>query len=544
MGSDPVEPPGCGAAPRETSQASLSSGDDAQHAGRFTLITIASRGMGFCRSLVMAALLGGTVGADAFWASFKLVNFFRLFLGEGAMGNAMLPVLKEVEAEDPRAALELAASCCRLAVLACCLALTLGALVLEPLVALYQPGMGPEARALTVSLTRVMGPYLILIGLVSVLMTPLQAARRFLPVAAHPLLFNLALLSFAAAHGFFPSAAHALAWGVVAGGFLQAGLMLRSAHALGVPVLSRGGLGLADPAVREIGRLMAPTLLGVALMRVTTLVDGAFASQVGTGALSHLQYGSLLFNAALGIAGVGVSTVFFTALSESRAEGDEAGFSRALGRAGGLIFVLTVPITVLALCYPESLARIYFWGRFRAHDLGPTAASVRGYFAGLTLGGLFHLLSRALYARKQQTLVVRAGVLAAGANILLDWVLVQHYGVGGLAAATSLAMLGNVLCLAWFLREPLSRAHWPGRLARTLGPALVAAGTCLLLPEWLQDSPFFLPPFLGGLYLVILHAGNTEEYRLLAEMVQRKRTASAAEGPEDGSHATGQAKDR
>jgi putative peptidoglycan lipid II flippase len=463
------------------------------------------------------------MGADAFWAAFKLVNFFRLFLGEGAMGNAMLPVLKEVEAKEPGSSRELAASCARLAVLACFLFLALGSIFLEPVVDLYQPGMGAAARTLTLTLTRIMAPYLVLIGLVSVLMTPLQAERRFFPVAAHPLLFNLAMISFALAHLGFASPAHALAWGVVAGGVLQAGLLLQAAHKLGVPILKPGGLGLGNPAIREIGQLMLPTLLGVALMRVTTLVDGAFASMIGTGALSHLQYGSLLFNAALGVAGVGVSTVFFTALSESRAAGNAKGFSNALGQAGGLIFLLTVPIGVLAVVFPETLARIYFWGHFQIQDLGPTAAAIRGYFAGLTLGALFHLLSRALYARKQQHLVVRSGILAATANIILDWLLVGRYGVGGLAAATSLALLLNILCLAFFLRTPLRQASWPSRLGRTLLPALLVAGVVQFLPNSLLHSAFLLPPFYAGLYLVILHVWNTAEYRQMIGMIQRRR---------------------
>lgn len=528
------------------------SSQDARHAGSFTLITIASRALGMVRSVVMGALLGGTMGADAFWASFKLVNFFRLFLGEGAMGNAMMPVLKEIEAkgEDWR---EFSARCARTVVALCLVFLVLGALVLDPLLGLYLPGMSPEGRAMTAHLTAIMSPYLLLIGLVSVLMTPLQAHRLFRPVAGHPLLFNLAMLAAGGVALALGAPAETLAYGVVAGGVLQAWLLLRGAGRLGIPVLSPGAFGLADPAMRKVAQLMVPSLLGVALVRMTTLVDTQFASWLETGSLSYLQYGAQLFNAALGIAGVGVSTVYFTALAETRAQGDAEGFAGALSRAGGLILVLAVPATVLAVAFPESIAGIYvagnqllvallgavsrllgrgdsgFTGRFGAADLIPTAQAVRWYFLALPCAGLFQLFSKGLYARQQQRQVVQAGLATALLNILLDWLWVGPYGVAGLAAATSAALAVNLGWLGWLLRDSIPGRIWAGRLGRTMGPALLAAAAGAMLPLWARQTPWMLPPLYAAVYLGLLHAGNTEEYGLLRAMLQRRRGAPPQE---------------
>lgn len=513
--------------PKPESDAEQAAGDT-RHAGVFALVTALSRGMGIVRTVLFAALLGGTVAADAFWAAYKLVNFFRLFLGEGAMGNAMLPVLKDVEGENHDHAMEFAARCARLVVVACVVLLALGGLVLVPVLRVYQPGMAPEIRDLTAQLTRFMAPYLIFIGLVSVLMTPLQAARRFLPVAGHPLMFNVSLIGCGLyallAGGVDP--VWALATGVVLGGILQAGWMLVAAHRLGVPILSPGPLGLADPHVREVGRLMLPTLAGVALVRVTTLVDGAFASWVGPGALSHLQYGALLMNAAMGIAGVGVSTVFFTAMSEARAAGDEDAFARSLGAGGRLVLTLTIPITALALAYPEALARIYLFGRFSAADVVPTAAAVRGYFAGLWLGGVFQLLSRALYARKQQTRVVVSGCVAAILNIVLDTLLWRPYGVGGLAWATTLALAANVSLLAWWLRSSLAASGMGGSLIRTALASALACGAAQVLPLAWRNSPIAVPCFVGAAYLAILLVARTKEGEALQAAIRRRRGPS------------------
>lgn len=495
---------------------------DMRDAGLFTILTGASRLLGLLRSYAMARVLGGTLGADAFWAAFKLVNFFRLFLGEGAVGHALMPVLQDLEVRNRSEARELAARAVRLTLLLCLVLTGVLLVCLEPLLRLYVPDLPEAGHRLTARLTWWMSPYLACIGVASVLMTPLQALRVFLPTAAHPLLFNLAILALALVTSWFPTPTMAFAAGVVLGGFLQAGWLAWAAARRGIPLFHPGPLGLRDPHLGEVVRLTVPTLAGVFLMRVNTVIDVRFASGLATGSLSCLNYAFLIHTAVLGLTGVGVATVYFSALAEAHARGDEAGFGVALRDGLGLTLVVGMPITVLGTVFPESLAGLFKGGAFGNREVALTASALAGYSPGLALGGVFQLLSRALYAKKLQGVVVRGGIVAVAVNVALAYAWVGPYQVGGLAAAASVALLVHVLWLAWSLRHDLVRCGAGLPAVRLTLLSVLAAVPVGLLPEAARTSPLVAPPLLGGVYLALLYGGGFPESALLTRMLTRR----------------------
>src|SRR5699024_8222085 len=60
--------------------------------GGFTLL---SRLLGFARDVIFATQFGAGAGMDAFFVAFKIPNFGRRLLAEGAFSQAFVPVLSE-----------------------------------------------------------------------------------------------------------------------------------------------------------------------------------------------------------------------------------------------------------------------------------------------------------------------------------------------------------------------------------------------------------------------------------------------------------------
>ena len=58
--------------------------------------TLLSRILGFVRDIFIAKFLGSTVISDAFFVAFRLPNFFRRVLAEGAYSAALIPVFSGV----------------------------------------------------------------------------------------------------------------------------------------------------------------------------------------------------------------------------------------------------------------------------------------------------------------------------------------------------------------------------------------------------------------------------------------------------------------
>ncbi len=58
--------------------------------------TFLSRILGFVRDILIARFLGSTITSDAFFVAFRIPNFFRRVLAEGAYSAALIPVFSGV----------------------------------------------------------------------------------------------------------------------------------------------------------------------------------------------------------------------------------------------------------------------------------------------------------------------------------------------------------------------------------------------------------------------------------------------------------------
>src|SRR5262247_1562263 len=68
-------------------------------------LTLLSRVFGFVRDILIAATLGSSGVADAFFVAFRFPNLFRRLFGEGAFNSAFIPLFaKRIEGEGREAA--------------------------------------------------------------------------------------------------------------------------------------------------------------------------------------------------------------------------------------------------------------------------------------------------------------------------------------------------------------------------------------------------------------------------------------------------------
>ena len=91
-----------------------------------------------------------------------------------------------------------------------------------------------------------------------------------------------------------------------------------------------GGHGLRlvanwkDAAVREVGALMAPRVVGLAATQINFyFIAIYFASRLGEGAISAVSFAWLIVMTPLGVIGMAISTAAFPTLAEHAANDDE-----------------------------------------------------------------------------------------------------------------------------------------------------------------------------------------------------------------------------
>src|SRR2546430_7837373 len=141
--------------------------------GVIAAATLASRVLGFVRDVVVARAFGAGPVTDAFFVAFRIPNILRRLLGEGALSTAVVPMLSDYLVSRPRADFQrLLRALLGAAILVLCAVSALGSLLAPWIVRLMAPGFAgePGQLALTVMLTRLMFPYLVLVGLAALVM--------------------------------------------------------------------------------------------------------------------------------------------------------------------------------------------------------------------------------------------------------------------------------------------------------------------------------------------------------------------------------------
>ena len=104
--------------------------------------TLLSRSLGLVRDVVLAALVGASSNADAFFVAFKIPNFLRRLFAEGAFAQAFVPVLSETREQGGREAVKALIDRVAGVLGGSLLLLTTLAIVAAPVVALvFAPGL-------------------------------------------------------------------------------------------------------------------------------------------------------------------------------------------------------------------------------------------------------------------------------------------------------------------------------------------------------------------------------------------------------------------
>jgi len=209
-------------------------------AGIIGVAVLCSRLLGLLREQVCAALFGGGAAMDAFTAAFRIPNLLRDLFAEGALSTAFVTTFSKTIARDgDQAAWRLANKVATLAALVLGALCVLGIVFSPQLVALLAPGFDPHKAALTVLLTRIMFPFILLVSLAALVMGMLNAKSVFGMPAMASSFFNIGSIVGGVALGawidpqFGPRALVGLAIGTVIGGALQFGVQLPSLARLG-----------------------------------------------------------------------------------------------------------------------------------------------------------------------------------------------------------------------------------------------------------------------------------------------------------------------
>ena len=447
--------------------------------------TMGSRVLGFARDILIASVLGAGPVADAFFVAFKLPNFLRRLFAEGAFNAAFVPLFAGTLERDGRAAAKSFAEDVLTVLLWALLLLVIVAQIVMPwLMHVLAPGFADEPGKLdlTVQLTRLTFPYILLISLVSLLGGVLNSLYRFAAVAATPILLNLCLIAalLGLSH-WTETPGHALAVGVTVGGIVQFVWLVVAASRAGMSLRLR--VPRLTPGVKRLLVLAAPAALGAGVAQVNLVVDIIIASLLPQGSVSFLYYADRVNQLPLGVVGVAVGTALLPLLSRQIRAGEAEEAVKSLNRALEMALLLAVPAAVALIVIAAPVIAVLFErGAFGAVESDATAGALIAYAAGLPAFVLIKVLAPGYFARQDTRTPVRIAILCLAVNVALNLALMGPLAHVGIALATTLAGWLNVgLLAAGLARRGFLRPD--ARLRRRL-PRMVAASAGMAALLW------------------------------------------------------------
>lgn len=482
-------------------------------AGVVSLAVFFSRITGLVRETVFAGLFGAGMKYDAFLAAYRIPNLLRDLLAEGALSAAFVTTYSQaLSSQGKEESYALSNRITTLLVPVVTVICSLGAVFAPFLVNRIFPGYAAiqGKLELTVLLTRVMMPFLLLIVLAAKAMGVLNSHGKFGVPALSSGFFNITsvvaglVLGFALGPELGIEPIVGMAIGTLLGGGVQYVCQIPSLRATGLRF--RPTFGISDPGVRQVLRLMGPAAIGAAAVHVNVMVNSVFASRITdsagiiNGPVSWLGFSFRFMQLPLGLFGIAVASATLPLISRDADAGRIDDFRDTLSRSLGLVFLLTIPSAVGLFVLSNPLVGVvYERGRFTPFDTEQTALALSFYCLGLVGYAGSKVLAPAFYALDNVRVPMTVSVVSILLNFSLNKFFIDSLGLGhwALALSTSLVATLNFVLLFGFMRSRVRGVGGRRLLAAGLriGAASSVMGVCCwtlaeLVESWIGPGTF------------------------------------------------------
>lgn len=510
----------------ETEQAKAIEGDRERKriTGRAAIVaagTLVSRLLGLGRDLVLAAAFP-RAATDAFMVAFQIPNLLRQLLAEGAVQNAVLPVLAQTrETEGEAAAKSYFRAIRGLSLLVLLFVSALGMFFAPELVDLFATGFReqPGQFERTVELTRWVFPYIFFMGTAALGVAALNTHRRFVATSFAPALLNVAFIVFALTlPGYLGARGQeeilAMALGALVGGVLQVVAQWPSLRAIGY--FGPPSFDFGHPGVRESLRRMGPTLIGIGVYYVDVVIGRRMLSELGEGPISYFGFALRLCDFPQGIFVMALQTATLPSLAKLVARRDLTEVGKTYAFALRLALFVGIAASALFVALSEPLVALLLQrGYFDAESARETGKALMAQGLGIWTVAAVRQLVAVFFALGD----TKTPVIVAAADLCvfvgLAFALRGPLGHVGISLAVAGASLAQMTLLWFFMRGRLPSLHLgeiAASAARTLGASLGAAAAALVTARAVTgvlggELGKALPALLGSLAFGVVFLG-------------------------------------
>ncbi|BBI01266.1 uncharacterized membrane protein [Buchnera aphidicola (Nipponaphis monzeni)] len=459
-----------------------------------SIVTFISRLLGFIRDCLIAQLFGASLVTDAFFMAFKIPNFLRRIFAEGAFTQVFLPILVEYKKRKGcKYTKEFISNILGLMILILIVLNGIGMIIAPTIISIIAPGFvnNLEKFNLSVSLLRIIFPYIFFISLVSLASSVLNTWNYFLVPAFSPILLNISIITTLVFFSpFFYAPIFSLAWGVFIGGVLQ--LLYQVFYLNKVKILIFPCINFQDTRLWYFINKLIPVIIGISACQISSIINTIFSSLVISGSISWIYYADRIMEFPSGILGISLSTVLLPALSKISSKSLQHNYSKLLDWGIRFCLIFSVPSTVFLSILSKPIIIVLFqYGNFSINDTNMTQKALFAYSIGLIAILLVKVLSSAFYSKKDIKTPMKISLYVILITQLFNILLIYFFQYLGLALSISLAAWVNVFFLFYYLYKKNMFCPEPGWIKffwnlfiATLVMVLIILGLLKIMPDW------------------------------------------------------------
>jgi putative peptidoglycan lipid II flippase len=405
----------------------------------FAVATGLSRIAGLLREVIAASFFGTGKYASAFTIASQIPNLMSNLFAQAALSAAFVPVFTDLlQQGKKKEAFRLASTLFWIILIALGAITALGILVAGLILPSFTSGNFDGSVAAT--LTQIMFPVVLALGLTGMLVGILQSYDEFTIPALAPVVWNAVIIVLLVAlrhsfgkHGIY---AYAVAWLIAT---IVQMLLIASA-------LRRIDFRLAfevdwhDPRIKQVFTLMLPVTIGLGIINLDALINSTFGALVNQDGPRAIQLAFLIYMLPQGVFSVAVSTVLFPTLSRQAARRAPAEMRHTLANGMRQINLLLIPAAAGMMVLTTPIVRLVFQhGSFNAHSTHLTAIALFWFAWSLPFSGLNLLLTRTFFALQRPWLPTKLAAINMIVDIILSVALYKPLGIAGLVIGTAVA---------------------------------------------------------------------------------------------------------
>jgi len=511
----------------------------------FSLFTSLSRVLGLMRDMLKAYAFGTGPLSVAFDIAFRLNNMLRNLVAEGALSQAFVPLYNRYAHESDAKAREAAG------VVIVFVALSMGVITVLVIVSLpwlmplllAEEHMPAEQLALTINLSQLLFPYLVMMSVASLYMGIQYSHRIFWAASFGPALLNIVILLCFGGYAlwvrltgakFDVQSIYVFSLATLLAAVAQVVFQVYTVHRRGLA--PRYSFSLRHGALKALGSMMLPAVFAASMQEIGQLIDVYLATSLSSKvpeAISALAYSHRLIQLPIGVFGVAVATASLPQLSRIyQADKEGSVFSESLAASIRLNFFFLLPAVAGLMVFSEPIVRVIFErGAFTERSTDVTALALLCYAPGILAYSLQKLGTISLYAQMNTRTPAVITALTLLLNFLLSLYLMQTMLHGGLAAGSAIAAwCGVLIYTVILLRGRLLRE--PGKLLvgllrivaiNILFAVLLLAMRKYILPERALLQLAICVPTAVGVYVALAHISHIAEAHVLVDFLNRLR---------------------